>query len=94
MISYSLFFIDAELASKTSSNPEVKALVSWLESIPVGQDTINKVNSAEAQTSFEFTHAAGWYYSLSVHTCGILFSSCSLMSSPWTHFSTWPLEMT
>ncbi|XP_044064373.1 mitogen-activated protein kinase kinase kinase 5 isoform X3 [Siniperca chuatsi] len=38
---------DGELASQKSSNPEVKALVHWLKSIPVDQDTIDKLLSHE-----------------------------------------------
>ncbi|XP_018555490.1 mitogen-activated protein kinase kinase kinase 5 isoform X2 [Lates calcarifer] len=36
---------DGELASQKSSNPEVKALVRWLKSIPIDQDTIDKLLS-------------------------------------------------
>ncbi|XP_019122694.2 mitogen-activated protein kinase kinase kinase 5 [Larimichthys crocea] len=35
------------LASQKSSNPEVKALVHWLKSVPVDQDTIDKLLSHE-----------------------------------------------
>nr|XP_046254382.1 mitogen-activated protein kinase kinase kinase 5 [Scatophagus argus] len=38
---------DGGLASQNSSNPEVKALVHWLKSVPVDQDTINKLLSHE-----------------------------------------------
>ncbi|XP_041649487.1 mitogen-activated protein kinase kinase kinase 5 [Cheilinus undulatus] len=34
---------DAELSVQKSSNPEVKALVRWLKSVPVDQDTIEKL---------------------------------------------------
>lgn len=50
--------IDGELASRTSSDPEVKALVLWLKSVPVDQNTIDKVNS-----SFFLIPEAAWYYS-------------------------------
>ncbi|XP_022075321.2 mitogen-activated protein kinase kinase kinase 5 [Acanthochromis polyacanthus] len=36
---------DGELTSKKSSNPERKALVRWLKSVPVDQDTIDKLLS-------------------------------------------------
>ncbi|XP_038566796.1 mitogen-activated protein kinase kinase kinase 5 isoform X1 [Micropterus salmoides] len=36
---------DGELPSQKSSHPEVKALVRWLKSIPVDQDTIHKLLS-------------------------------------------------
>ncbi|XP_040900393.1 mitogen-activated protein kinase kinase kinase 5 [Toxotes jaculatrix] len=36
---------DGELASHNSFDPEVKALVSWLKSVPVDQDTIDKLLS-------------------------------------------------
>ncbi|KAM9353855.1 mitogen-activated protein kinase kinase kinase 5 [Symphorus nematophorus] len=36
---------DGGLASQKSSNPEVKALVRWLKSVPVDQDTIDKLLS-------------------------------------------------
>ncbi|XP_073340974.1 mitogen-activated protein kinase kinase kinase 5 [Pagrus major] len=38
---------DGGLASQTKSNPEVKALVRWLKSVPVDRDTINKLLSHE-----------------------------------------------
>ncbi|XP_035528751.1 mitogen-activated protein kinase kinase kinase 5 isoform X2 [Morone saxatilis] len=38
---------DGGLASQKSSNPEVKALVHWLKSVPVDQDTIDKLLSHE-----------------------------------------------
>ena len=37
------YITDGVMASQRSSNPEVKALVRWLKSVPVDQDTINKV---------------------------------------------------
>uniref|UniRef100_A0A8C4GMU1 mitogen-activated protein kinase kinase kinase n=1 Tax=Dicentrarchus labrax TaxID=13489 RepID=A0A8C4GMU1_DICLA len=43
----SLHIIDDGLASQKSSNPEVKALVRWLKSVPVDQDTIDKLLSHE-----------------------------------------------
>ncbi|XP_074509182.1 mitogen-activated protein kinase kinase kinase 5 isoform X2 [Sebastes fasciatus] len=38
---------DGEVATQKDSNPEVKALVRWLKSVPVDQDTINKLLSHE-----------------------------------------------
>lgn len=38
---YVMFVIDA---SQRSSGPEVKALVHWLQSVPVDQNTTDKVN--------------------------------------------------
>ncbi|XP_037641552.1 mitogen-activated protein kinase kinase kinase 5 isoform X3 [Sebastes umbrosus] len=38
---------DGEVATQKDSNPEVKALVHWLKSVPVDQDTINKLLSHE-----------------------------------------------
>ncbi|KAM8735760.1 mitogen-activated protein kinase kinase kinase 5 isoform 1-T1 [Acanthopagrus schlegelii] len=38
---------DGGLASQTNSNPEVKALVRWLKSVLIDQDTINKLLSHE-----------------------------------------------
>lgn len=49
-----LCIIDVELASQKSSRPEKKALARWLKTVPVDQDTINKVNSAKAQLCLFF----------------------------------------
>ncbi|KAI4811320.1 hypothetical protein KUCAC02_014232 [Chaenocephalus aceratus] len=38
---------DGGLAKRKGSNPEVRALVRWLESVPVDKDTINKLRSHE-----------------------------------------------
>lgn len=51
---WSLCIIDGGLALQKNSNPEVKALVRWLKSALVDQDTINKVNSTEALPFFFF----------------------------------------
>lgn len=37
------YVLDKELASRKNSKPETKALVRWLKSIQVDQDTIDKV---------------------------------------------------
>lgn len=40
-----LLVADGDLESRVTSNSEVKALVDWLKSIPVDQDTISKVSA-------------------------------------------------
>lgn len=102
MVLISFYNIDGELASQKSSDPEVMALVHWLKSIPVDQDTIDKVNSMKPRLvslSLSVSLFRGrsiiliHIHPLLIHTCVILFSSCSLMSSPWTVSSTWPQGM-
>lgn len=63
-----LCVIDVELASQKSSRPEKKALARWLKTVPVDQDTINKVNSAKAQLCLFFNtpkatscYSSTWY---------------------------------
>lgn len=63
-----LCIIDLELASQKSSRPEKKALARWLKTVPVDQDTINKVNSAKAQLCLFFytpkatsCYSSTWY---------------------------------
>lgn len=98
---FALYFTDAGLSSQTSSNPEVKALVRWLKSVPVDQDTINKVNSIDLQLLFLLT-ALFFHSGLcriahlpTAHPHVFVFiSSWSLMSSPWTACFAWPPGMT
>lgn len=44
------------LASQMDSDPEAKALVCWLKSVPVDQDTINKVKVTKAHPLFPPQH--------------------------------------
>lgn len=73
--------IDGELASRTSSDPEVKALVLWLKSVPVDQNTIDKVNS-----SF-FFNTWGCLVLLIYPLCGLTTPvwSCFLVALSWVH---------
>lgn len=77
-----LCIIDVELASQKSSRPEKKALARWLKTVPVDQDTINKVNSAKAQLCLFFftplrlfgvTHPPG----INPHLCDPVFQLLS-----------------
>lgn len=52
MVSNLFCNIDEESASQKSSDPEVMALVHWLKSVPVDQDTIDKVNSMKPSLVF------------------------------------------
>lgn len=72
----SLSITDDSLVSQTNSDPEAKALVCWLKSIPVDQDTINKVKVTEAHHSHPHTHTHKdtWY---NIHLCVPVFQLLS-----------------
>lgn len=52
-----LLIADADPESRVTSNSEVKALVDWLKSIPVDQDTISKVSPLLLCFSFLLFHS-------------------------------------
>lgn len=70
---------DGDLASRISSDPEVKTVVQWLKSVPVDQDTISKVNS------FFFFSPRSWFWCYSL--CGLTTPvwSCFLAALPRVH---------
>lgn len=74
---------DCDLASRRSSDPEVKTVVQWLKSVPVDQDTISKVNSFIHFMSPLPPRSCFWCYSL----CGLTTPvwSCFLAALPRVH---------